>query len=110
MKIQTKTENEKSSIFGTDREWLSPAESNPKERKYEVHSGVESVKKIYHNYIYNSWLREHTLRASSEENLRWFSLLEWNRGYTSSLNKFRDEVFLIYKVFNLQGGINNESL
>lgn len=44
MKIQTKTENEKSSIFGTDREGVSPAESSPKERKYEVHSGVELVK------------------------------------------------------------------
>ena len=35
--------NEKSSIFRTAREGMSPAESNPEERVYEVHSGVDFV-------------------------------------------------------------------
>ena len=38
--------NEKSSIFGTVREGMSPAESNPKGRIYEVHSGVDSAKEV----------------------------------------------------------------
>ena len=41
-----KTKNEKSSIFGTAREGMSSAESNPKERIYEVHSGVDSANKM----------------------------------------------------------------
>ncbi len=40
----TKTKNEKSSISGTVREGLSPAESRPEGRIYEVHSGVDLMK------------------------------------------------------------------
>ena len=41
---------------------MSPAESNPKERIYEVHSGVDSMnKQSVVGY------GQHTLRASSEE-------------------------------------------
>lgn len=42
-KYSEKTKNEKSNIFGTDRERLSPAESNLKGRICEVHSGVDPV-------------------------------------------------------------------
>ena len=44
--MMKKTKNEKSSIFGTAREGMSSAESNPKERIYEVHSGVDSANKM----------------------------------------------------------------
>jgi hypothetical protein len=38
--------NEKSSIFRTIREGMSPAESNPKGRIYEVHSGVDLANRV----------------------------------------------------------------
>ena len=45
--MMIKTGNEKSSIFGTSREGMSSAESIPKERVYEVHSGVDSANDYY---------------------------------------------------------------
>ena len=66
---------------------MSPVESNPKERIYEVHSGVDLVKNLVVKYV------RHTLRASSEEAEA--SLVEWNRGYTSSL-MLRRSFFVLY--------------
>ena len=43
--------NEKSSMFGTDREGMSPVESNPKERIYEVHSGVDFVNEYFSSKV-----------------------------------------------------------
>ena len=41
--MMIKTKNEKSSISGTNRERLSPAESRLEGWIYEVHSGVDLV-------------------------------------------------------------------
>lgn len=49
--------NEESSLFGTVREKLSPAESSFQGRICEVHSGADSVKGIIAGFVW------HTLHA-----------------------------------------------
>lgn len=49
-----KAMNEKSSLFGTVREKLSPAESGFQGRICEVHSGADSVKGIIAGFVWRT--------------------------------------------------------
>ena len=49
-----KAMNEKSSLFGTVREKLSPAESSFQGRICEVHSGADSVKGIIAGFVWRT--------------------------------------------------------